>query len=38
MAKAQLNASLSDEEVARLVAFLGTLTGEYRGAPVRPAQ
>ena len=38
MAKAQLNASLSDEEVARLVAFLVTLTGEYRGAPVRPAQ
>lgn len=37
MARAQLNASLSDEEVDRLVAFLGTLTGEYRGVPVRPA-
>ena len=38
MAKAQLNASLSDEDVARLVAFLKTLTGEYRGTPVHPAQ
>ena len=37
MARAQLNASLSDEEVDKLVAFLGTLTGEYRGVPVRPA-
>ena len=37
MARAQLNASLSDVEVEKLVAFLGTLTGEYRGVPVRPA-
>ena len=37
MARAQLNASLSDEEVDKVVAFLRTLTGEYRGVPVRPA-
>lgn len=37
MAQAQLNAALFDAEVERLVAFLGTLTGEYRGRPVRTA-
>lgn len=37
MAKAQLNASLAEEEVDKLVAFLGTLTGEFRDNPVRPA-
>lgn len=37
MARAQLNSSLADDEVDKLVAFLGTLTGEYRGAPVHPA-
>lgn len=38
MANVQLNATLPDEDVDRLVAFLGTLTGEFRGAPVRPAR
>lgn len=37
MARTQLNASLSDVEIAKLVAFLGTLTGEYRGTALRPA-
>lgn len=37
MASAQLNAALRDDEVDKLVAFLGTLTGEYRGVPIRAA-
>ena len=37
MARAQLNASLTGAEVEALVAFLWSLTGEYRGDPVRPA-
>jgi cytochrome c peroxidase len=37
MAMVQLNARLPREDVDRLVAFLGTLTGEFRGTPVRPA-
>jgi cytochrome c peroxidase len=34
MAGAQLDQTLSDQEVGAIVAFLGTLTGTYRGAPV----
>jgi len=34
MASAQLDLSLSDEQVERLAEFLRTLTGEYRGRPV----
>ena len=34
MAAAQLNRSLSDDQVDSIVAFLQTLTGIYRGAPV----
>lgn len=34
MARAQLDRSLSDKQVASLVAFLKTLTGNYRGSPV----
>jgi cytochrome c peroxidase len=34
MAAAQLDRSLSDRQVAAIVAFLGSLTGTYRGAPV----
>lgn len=37
MAEAQLNVSLEPREAAAIVAFLGTLTGRYRGQPVRPA-
>lgn len=37
MARAQLNAEVADADLARLVAFLGTLTGRYGDAPVRPA-
>jgi cytochrome c peroxidase len=37
MARAQLNATLADEDVSAIVAFLQTLTGEYHGAPVRAA-
>ena len=35
MAAAQLDQSLSDREIEAIVAFLGTLTGLYRGVPVR---
>ncbi|MCA1500127.1 cytochrome c peroxidase [Bradyrhizobium sp. NBAIM14] len=35
MAAAQLDRTLNDEQVASLVAFLGTLTGNFRGKPVR---
>jgi cytochrome c peroxidase len=34
MAAAQLDKTLSDREVDTIVAFLNTLTGTYRGAPV----
>jgi cytochrome c peroxidase len=34
MAAAQLDQSLSDRQVGAIVAFLGSLTGTYRGAPV----
>lgn len=34
MAAAQLDRSLTDQQVSSLVAFLQTLTGKYRGAPV----
>jgi cytochrome c peroxidase len=34
MAAAQLDQTLSDHEVDAIVAFLGTLTGTYRGASV----
>ena len=34
MALAQLDRKLSDEQVHAIVAFLDTLTGEYRGTPV----
>lgn len=34
MAGAQLNRTLSDNQVASLIAFLRTLTGNYRGTPV----
>jgi cytochrome c peroxidase len=35
MASAQLNRDLTDEEIARIAAFLGSLTGTYNGSPVR---
>jgi cytochrome c peroxidase len=38
MAAAQLDRTLTDEQVARLVDFLQTLTGNYRGTPVTGAQ
>jgi cytochrome c peroxidase len=34
MADAQLDRTLSDQQIALLVAFLRTLTGNYRGSPV----
>jgi cytochrome c peroxidase len=34
MAEAQLDRTVSDEQVAMIVAFLITLTGNFRGAPV----
>lgn len=34
MALAQLNAKLTDPQVKALVAYLNSLTGQYRGAPV----
>ncbi|MEH2487487.1 cytochrome-c peroxidase [Bradyrhizobium sp. AZCC 2230] len=34
MAASQLNRTLTDDQVASLVAFLKTLTGNYRGKPV----
>lgn len=36
MARAQLNVRLDDEQVASIVAFLNTLTGEYQGKQVKP--
>jgi cytochrome c peroxidase len=35
MGRAQLNTSLTDPQVDAIVAFLRTLTGNYRGRPVR---
>ncbi|MBO4223786.1 c-type cytochrome [Bradyrhizobium neotropicale] len=35
MAAAQLDRSLTDDQVTALVAFLQTLTGNYRGIPVK---
>jgi cytochrome c peroxidase len=37
MAAAQLDRTLSDQQVESVVAFLETLTGTYRGAPVAGA-
>jgi len=37
MAFAQLDETLSDEQVEAIVAFLNTLTGTYRGVPVTAA-
>jgi len=37
MAAAQLDRTLSDSQVGLIVAFLNTLTGTYRGTPVRGA-
>jgi cytochrome c peroxidase len=37
MALAQLDRTLSDQQVAAIVAFLKTLTGTFRGAPVTAA-
>ena len=34
MASAQLDQSLSDKQIGAIVAFLGSLTGTYRGTPV----
>ena len=34
MAKYQSDAELTDEEVAKIVSFLKTLTGEYKGVPL----
>lgn len=35
MARTQLNTTLPDGDISAIVAFLSTLTGEYRGTPVR---
>ena len=37
MAFAQLDDKLTDQQVDAIVAFLQTLTGSYRGAPVTAA-
>ena len=37
MARAQLDQSLSEPEINAIVAFLDSLTGTYRGAPVKAA-
>jgi cytochrome c peroxidase len=34
MGRAQLDRTLTDEQVASILAFLNTLTGRYKGAPV----
>jgi len=34
MGVAQLNSALTDEQVSAIVAYLRTLTGEYRGVPL----
>lgn len=38
MGLAQLNTTLTDDQVDAIVAYLGTLTGVYRGKPVGAAQ
>ena len=38
MALAQLDQTLTDQQIGAIVAFLDTLTGYYRGAPVAAAQ
>jgi len=38
MGRAQLNSTLTDTQVDSIVAFLRTLTGEYRGKPVGGAE
>jgi cytochrome c peroxidase len=38
MAEAQLDETLSDGEVASIVAFLKTLTGKFQGVPVKAPQ
>jgi cytochrome c peroxidase len=37
MAAAQLNSTLTDQQVSAIVAYLQTLTGQYRGVPVGAA-
>jgi len=37
MAWAQLDRTLSEEQIAKIVAFLQTLTGKYRGVPLTEA-
>jgi cytochrome c peroxidase len=37
MARAQLDRSLSDQQITAIVAFLNTLTGTFRGVPVTTA-
>jgi cytochrome c peroxidase len=37
MAVAQLNSALTDQQVSAIVAYLQTLTGQYRGVPVGAA-
>jgi len=37
MGKAQLNTTLTDPQVKAIVAFLHSLTGNYRGKPVGAA-
>ncbi len=37
MARAQLDQSLSEQEIEAIVAFLNSLTGNYRGASIKPA-
>jgi cytochrome c peroxidase len=37
MGLAQLDRELTDQQIAAIVAFLQTLTGAYRGRPIRPA-
>jgi cytochrome c peroxidase len=34
MAAAQLDRTLTDQQIGSIVAFLQTLTGNYRGAPI----
>ena len=38
MAAAQLDRTLTDQQVSSIVAFLETLTGNYRGSPIAGAQ
>jgi cytochrome c peroxidase len=37
MANAQLDQTVSEQQIKLIVAFLDTLTGTYRGAPVSAA-